>query len=60
LSITRRTDQHVTKCDIVWNGLRNAKMTWIGSIGSTGSIFHIGGHSFDQIMKGEMGGVYGT
>jgi len=50
----------VTKCDIVWNGLRNAKMTWIGSIGSTGSIFHIGGHSFDQIMKGEMGGVYGT
>jgi len=54
LSIPRLRDQNVTKSDIVWNGLRNAKVTWICSI------LHIGSHSVSQIMEGEMGGAYGT
>ena len=32
LSIPRHRDKPVTKYNIVWKGLRNAKVTWIGSI----------------------------
>ena len=54
LCVPRRRDQHVTKSDIVWNGLRNAKVTWICSI------LHIGSHSVNQITECEMDGTYGT
>lgn len=45
LSTVRLRYYDVTKCDIFWNGLRNAKLTWICSV------LYIGGHSVSQIGR---------